>query len=555
MNSTANPKLDVLVVGAGFSGLYLLYHFRKLGYNVKIFEAANQIGGTWHWNRYPGARVDSPVPLYGFSMEEVWRDWNWTERFPGREELRAYFAHADRALDFSKDIYFNTRITTAQWDKAQSIWIIHTEDGKVASARFLVLAVGFTAKVYTPIFPGVETFQGDFYHTARWPGEGVDFKGKRVAVIGIGASGIQVIQELGKAGEVGQLTVFQRTPAIAIPMRQCKLDASSQDAKHLYPIIYRRRLQTTGGFTSDGNPKPFVSMTPEERALCLEEAYANGTFDFLGLCSDLYFDETVNTEVYTFWKEKTRARIHDPRMQEKLAPDAPPHPIGARRHSLEQTYYEVFNQPNVDLVDLNETSITQFGPGGILTADGVQRDFDVVILATGFDAITGGIAQLDIRGVDGTSIGDKWKDGVYTNLGMTAANFPNMFFMCGPQGATVMSNWPSCMVSFDDFTIHTLLKGLGIQEIQGNWIIDCIKYMMDNSFTSIEPTREAEIAWRSLVIEMWDLNLVRKGKSWWNGANVPGKVVEPLSLNMGIKDYGQLCREKANSNYEGFCIL
>ncbi|KAK7054357.1 hypothetical protein VNI00_003551 [Paramarasmius palmivorus] len=536
MNSNSKLELDILIIGAGFSGLYQLYHFRKLGYNVKIFEAASQIGGTWHWNRYPGARVDSPAPLYGFSMEEVWRGWDWTERFPGREELRGYFEHADQALNFSKDIYFNTRVTTAQWDKVQNNWIIQTEDGKVAQARFLVLAVGLSTKVYTPTFPGLETFQGDFYHTARWPREDVDFKGKRVAVIGTGASGIQVIQELGKEGEVEHLTVLQRTAAVAIPMRQRKLEAS-QEAKQLYPIIYRRRLQTAGGLTWETNPKMFFSMTPEERILCLEDAYAKGTFEFLGICADLAINEAANDEVYAFWKEKTRARIHDPRMQEKLAPDTPPHPMLARRHSLEQTYYEVFNQPNVDLVDLNETPITRFTPSGILTADGVQRDFDVVVLATGFDAVTGGITQIDIRGADGTSIADKWKQGAYTNLGMTAANFPNMFFLCGPQGATIFSNWPSCM------------------EIQGNWIIDCIKHMIDNSLSSIEPTREAEEAWRSLVLEMWDLTLIRKGRSWWNGANVPGKVVEPLSLSMGINDYGKLCKEKAINNYEGFTVV
>ncbi|EEB93792.1 hypothetical protein MPER_07510 [Moniliophthora perniciosa FA553] len=270
MSTSDISNLDVLVVGAGFGGLHQLHHFRKHGYSVKVLEAGSQMGGIWYWNCYPGARVDSPIPLYEFSFEECWRDWNWTERYPDWAELRAYFRHVDKKLDLSKDIYFNSRVTSAQWDASMDRWIVKSQNEMTIHARFLVLAVGFAAKSYTPAFPGLDTYEGICHHTAKWPQEGVNLKGKNVAVIGTGASGVQVIQELGK--EVNHLTVFQRTPNVAVPMRQRKLDVVSQEEmKGLYPTMYRRRLQTPGGFTWERFPKTYFSMTPEERTLRLEE--------------------------------------------------------------------------------------------------------------------------------------------------------------------------------------------------------------------------------------------------------------------------------------------
>ncbi|KAK7054367.1 hypothetical protein VNI00_003561 [Paramarasmius palmivorus] len=531
-------ELDVLIVGAGFGGLYQLHHFRKLGYSVKIFEAGSQMGGVWYWNCYPGARVDSPTPIYAFSFEEVWKDWTWTERFPGWQELRAYFRHVDQKLHLSKDVYFNTRVTQARWDATRQRWLVRSENGIAAHARFLVLTVGFASKPYIPAFKGVDRYEGVCHHTAQWPDGGVDLKGKKVAVIGTGASGVQVVQQLGEEREVEHLTVYQRTPNIAIPMRQCSLDVKAQEEnKELYPVIFRRRLQTYSGMIMSRSLKPYYSMTPEERILALEDAYARGSFEFLStICIDLTTNKAANSEVYQFWRKKTRARIRDPRMQDILAPRAAPHPMGARRHSLEQSYYEVFNLPNVDLVDTSETPITQFVPKGILTSDGIEREFDVIIFATGFDSVTGGITQIDIRGVDGSSIADKWKNGVYTNLGMTTSNFPNMFFVYGPQSPTAFANGPSCV------------------EIQGNWIMECIKYMIDNKHPSIEATKEAEQRWRDLVFSIWDQSLLREGRSWWNGANIPGKVIEPLNFGGGLDYYARQCQDSAKNGYEGFRI-
>ncbi|ESK95689.1 cyclopentanone -monooxygenase [Moniliophthora roreri MCA 2997] len=527
-------QLDVLIVGAGFGGLYNLHHFRKAGYTVRLFEAGEDIGGIWYWNCYPGARVDSPVPVYEFSMEEVWTDWNWTERFPGWAELRAYFRHVEERLHLKKDITFNARVISAQWDESTKRWTVETQTGIVVHPRFLIFNVGFASKPYIPAsFQGLESYNGICHHTAMWPQEGVDFRNKKVAVIGTGASGVQTIQEVGPI--VAHLTVFQRTPNITIPMRQRSLDVATQaEMKELYPTIFRHRLRTYSGYIYDRYHKEFFSATPEERRLHLEELWAKGSIEFLvSNYRDLRTNQEVNDQVYEFWKKKVRARIRDPKMQEKLAPTIPPHPLGAKRTSLEQTYYEVYNQSNVDLIDMNANPIAEFTTKGIKTADGIEHEFDIIVLATGFETHSG-MLQVDIRGSDGLSLADKWKNGFYTNLGMTVANFPNMFFAYGPQGPTAFANGPTCT------------------EVQGDWILKCINYLKSNNFTRIEATHEAEVKWREVVLEAYDRTLLKKARSWWNGGNIPGKALDPLSYGGGLNVYAQMSQEKADNNYEGF---
>ncbi|THV04300.1 cyclohexanone monooxygenase [Dendrothele bispora CBS 962.96] len=532
-----NSSLDVLIVGSGFAGIYQLYQLRKLGYSVHIFDAAGDTGGTWYWNCYPGARVDSEIPFYELSIQDVWKGWAWTERFPGWKELRKYFNYLDEKLNVKKDISFNTRVVSARWNSSSDRWIVTAENGQVAHPRFLILCTGFSSMPYVPDFKGLESFEGICHHTARWPHEDVDMKGKRVGVIvGTGASGVQVIQEIGP--EVGHLTVFQRTPNLAIPMRQEKLSRESQEKrKGLYPTIYKRRRQTYTGYYYDRYPKSTLEATPEERLLYLEELWAQGGFHFItSNYNDLRTNQEANDEIYAFWRQKVRERLHDPYMQEKLAPTIPPHPFGVKRPCLEQHYYEVFNQSNVTLVDLDECPITEITAKGIRTADGVEHELDAIVLATGFDSLTGGITQIDIKGVDGGTIAEKWKPGVYSYLGMTSANFPNLFFMYGPQGPTAFCNGPTCL------------------EIQGDWIANCVKYMIENNYTRIEADAKAEQDWRQRVLDISARGLWSKAKSWYMGANIPGKAIEPLNWAGGVQNYDRICIEIAEKGYEGFNI-
>ncbi|KIK57513.1 hypothetical protein GYMLUDRAFT_46090 [Collybiopsis luxurians FD-317 M1] len=532
--SNWNNEPDVLVVGAGFSGIYVLHHLRKLGYSVQVFEAAPQLGGVWHWNAYPGARVDSENPHYALSIPEIWEGWSWKERFPGQKELREYFEYIDQKLDVKKNISFNTRVVAAHFDVETSRWVVKTEDGRVARPQFFILCVGFASKPYTPDFKGLDKFEGICHHTSQWPQEGVDLTNKRVGVIGTGASAVQVIQEIGP--HVSHLTVFQRTPNYALAMGQRKLDVERErKRKVLYPTIFRRQFQTPTGFDIEPVAKTLSASTPEERLLHWEDAWARGGFAFLlNNYKDLMLDENTNREVYNFWRDKVRARLHDPRMQEKLAPTIAIHPLGAKRPCLEQTYYEVFNQPNVTLVDLNECGISEITSKGLLTEDGFEHEFDALVLATGFDSLTGSLTQIDIRGIDGVSIAEKWANGVYTNLGMTCANFPNMFFPYNAQAPTAFCNGPSCI------------------EAQGNWIVDCIKSMKENNLTAICSTSEAEADWRAQVMGIGDLTLYSKAKSWYMGSNIPGKTVEHLNYAGGLHTYCNIITEIAEKGYEGF---
>jgi cyclohexanone monooxygenase len=525
--------LDTLIVGAGFSGIYLLHRLRQRGFNVRLFEAGDDLGGIWYWNCYPGARVDSHVPNYEFSLEELWRDWSWTERFPAWDELRRYFHHVDQKLDLSRDIRFDSRVTAARFDADADQWQIECADGHRIRTRFFLPCTGFAAKAYVPDFRGLGSFSGPCVHTAHWPQDGLDLGGRRVGVIGTGASGVQVIQEAGKVAS--HLTVFQRTPILALPMQQRALDEPSQRAmKAHYPEWFRQRAQSGGGlFDVAPDERSALEVSAHERLAVFESAWQKGGFHFwVGTFSDILLDEQANRFAYEFWREKTRARIQDPAMAEKLAPTDPPHPFGAKRPSLEQWYYEVFNQDNVTLVDVRDESIEEITPTGVRTASR-HYELDLLVLATGFDASTGGLTQFEIRGLSGRTLKDTWSAGVQTYLGLGIPDFPNLLMLYGPQSPTAFCNGPTCA------------------ELQGDWVVDCLCHLRDHGLTRLEAEAAAGESWTEHMADLAAGTLLPRAESWYMGANIPGKPRQLLH-HLGVQEYLAFCQESAENGYSGF---
>ena len=430
-----NLDIDVIIVGAGFGGIYLLHKLRdELGLKVKLFEAGTDIGGIWHWNCYPGARVDSDVPVYEYSIEKVWKDWYWGERFPAWPELRRYFDHVDKVLDIRKDVALNTKVISAQFNQSTNKWVVMSEDGRRAKSTYLILATGFAAKRHFPDWKGIDSFKGAIHHSSFWPEDGIDVSGKRVAVIGTGSTGVQIAQEWAK--EAKELTVFQRTPNLALPMQQRKMTKDEQDTEKVkYPEHYKTRLTTFAGFLFTPDTKKTLDDSPEEREKYYQRLFDLGGFHYwVGNYADLLYTDKPNREAYNFWAKKTRARITDPRKRDILAPLEPPHPFGTKRPSLEQDFYEQFNKPNVDVVDIKANPIKEILPEGILLEDGTVHELDVIALATGFDSVTGGMKNMGLKSVDGVDLAEKWKMGTWTHLGMTCNGFPNLFFPYGAQG-------------------------------------------------------------------------------------------------------------------------
>ena len=532
-DTQAAEVLDALIIGAGFNGVYQLHRLREKGFSVKVFEAGESLGGIWYWNCYPGARVDSHVPNYEFSIKEVWEDWNWTERFPGWDELRQYFAHVDKKLDLSRDIQFNTWVSGAEFDEQNNQWIVYTKDGNKTRTRFLITCMGFAAKAYTPDFDGLESFAGPCYHTAHWPQEGLDMSGKRVGIIGTGASGVQVVQEA--AAVASHLTVFQRTPNIALPMRQRRLDAETQQSlKPTYPAKFRQRaVSSSTMFDIVADERSAKEVSQELRQAIFEAAWQKGGFQFwFGTFSDILLDEESNLLAYEFWRDKTRARLNDPRLREKLAPMKPVHPFGTKRPSLEQNFYDVFNQTNVDLVDLRESPILKITPTGLETSTGAH-EFDLLVMATGFDASTGSFTQIDLIGSGGKRLDEVWSDGVRTYLGYSIPHMPNLLMLYGPQSPTAFCNGPTCA------------------EVQGDWVVECLSYLRDHNHSRIEATDEAAASWAAHIAELGEDSLFPRADSWYMGANIPGKRRELLYHTMP-QEYLEHCQAAAMAGYAGF---
>ncbi|KAK1765287.1 hypothetical protein QBC33DRAFT_593410 [Phialemonium atrogriseum] len=538
---TANghaTDFDVVVIGGGFSGCYLLYKLRKRGFKVLLIESAAGLGGVWRWNCYPGARVDTHVPLYEYSIPEVWKTWNWTEKFPAAGELVRYFEHVDKVLDLSKDTIYNTKVVGATFSDADCRWSIETEGNDIPyRATWFIPSVGFAAKRYFPKWPGLDTFKGEIHHSSFWPGEnGVDFRGKRVGVVGTGSTGLQMVSAM--AADAGELTVFQRTPIVALPLHQVKLTEEVQrSAKDDYPAIYQSRLESKGGYDFNAHDIGTFDHTPEEREAFLEDKWSRGGFLlWVGSYRDVLTDLKANRETYDFWARKVRAMITDPEKRDIVAPLEPRHPFGTKRPGLFINYYDAVNQPNVNVADLAKSPVERVTEEGVVTADGKLHKLDILALATGFDAITGGLKDIDIRNGAGQSLSDKWASGTWTHLGIMTSGFPNMFFTYGPQGPTAFSNGPTCV------------------EIQGDWIVDTIVRHREQGIRRMEPTAEAEGGWRKLVNDLTNQTLYPLANSYYMGANVEGKPREALNFPGGIPEYRRLLAESMKNGFSGFAL-
>lgn len=431
--SSRNDHFDVLIIGAGFGGCYSLYKFRQLGLKVHVFEAGSNLGGTWHWNTYPGARVDSEIPYYQFSIPEVWRKWNWSERFPGGEELRAYFKHVDDTLKLSKDITYNASVHDVHYDEVNARWLVSTEQGHQATCKFLVCATGSSYKPHYPDFKNLHTFGGQLIHSTRYPSN-ANTKGTRVAVVGAGATAVQCTQEIAKQAE--HLTVYIRTASISLPMVQRDLTEIEQRInKSTYRGLFAHCRKTKSGLGYDMQNGSVYDLTEDEREELWEELWSRGGFNFnQANYRDFLVNQDANKLMYEFWAKKTRPRLKNKTKRDFLVPQKPPFAFGTKRSSLEQDYYECLDQDNVDVVDLKLNTIVEFTQKGIVCEDGIERIFDTIVLATGFDSMTGSLTSMNLRGRDGLNMKQRWKDGVLTHLGMCISGCPNLFMVYGPQG-------------------------------------------------------------------------------------------------------------------------
>ena len=521
---------DAVVVGAGFAGLYMLHRLRGLGLSVRVFEAGSGIGGTWFWNRYPGARCDIESLEYSYQFsDELQQEWEWSERYATQPEILRYLEHTADRFDLRRDIQLSTRVLAARFDEATSRWAIETERGD-CSASFCIMATGCLSSTNTPRFPGLESFAGATHHTGRWPHEGVDFTGQRIAVIGTGSSAIQSIPHI--AEQAAHLTVFQRTPNYSIPAQNRELD----------PEVVRRVKSDYASFRKANAGRPFGANFPHnelsalafddtERTRHYEERWRDGGLGFFTAYADLIVDHAANRTAADFVRGKIRSIVRDPTVAEKLAPKQV---IGCKRLCVDTGYYETFNRPNVTLVDVNEDPIEEILPHGVRTERAVH-EVDAIVFATGFDAMTGALLSIDIRGTDGRSLREKWAEGPRTFLGLGTSGFPNLFLITGPGSPSVLSNMVPSI------------------EQHVEWIGDCISYLRTRGLRRVEATPVAEDAWVAHVNEVAGGTLYPSCNSWYLGANVPGKARVFMPF-LGFPPYVEKCHEVAARGYEGFAL-
>ena len=533
--ATAVTDFDAIVIGAGFAGLYALHKLRdQLGLSVRVYEAASDVGGTWYWNRYPGARCDIESVHYSYSFsEELQQDWEWSERFAGQPEILLYLNHVADRFDLRKDILFDTRVNSMVWDDDASLWRVGTELGDTVTARYVISGAGNLSVPKTPEFDGVESFRGQVYLTGNWLDENIDFTGQRVAIIGTGSSGIQAISEIAKTA--GHLTVFQRTPNYATPIVNGPADPDVISAvKANYAQVREASRNHFLGVPYTQVQPSALAVSAEERRRTFDERWNAGGFQlFIDSYQDILFDKNANDTIAEYIRERIHERVNDPAVAHLLAPKG--YPYGTKRPPLETNYYEVFNQDNVTLVDIKTTPIESITETGVLTAT-AEYEFDIIVLATGFDAMTGPLMKLGIVGRDGLKLSDKWAHGPRTYLGLTVSGFPNLFLITGPQSPSVLYNMPLAIEDHVDFAA------------------EAITYMRDRGLDVIEATLESEDNWVAHALEISSKTLLPETDSWYMGANIPGKPRICLLYVGGAPAYRATCDDVVANGYAGFTL-
>jgi cyclohexanone monooxygenase len=526
-------SFDAVVVGAGFAGLYMLYRLRAAGFSARVFEAADGVGGTWHWNRYPGARCDVESMEYSYSFSpELEDEWEWTERFATQPEILRYLNYVADRFDLRPDIQLGTAVTAARYDHDTGSWAVTLDDGTAVRARHVVLAVGCLSTARTPDFPGLSSFRGASYHTGHWPAGGVDLAGQRVGVIGTGSSAVQVIPLLAR--EAAQLVVFQRTPNFTLPARNAPLTPQQADHFRAHREELRERERASKNGTLRRNfIESAVTASPSLREQRFERWWQLGGSDIVGTFSDLTADQRANDLLAGFLRGKVREIVRDPRTAAALT--AQDYPVGAKRVCLGTDYYETFNRDSVRLVDLRETPLESITPAGIRVT-GREYELDSIVFATGFDAMTGSILRIDINGRGGRALRDDWAAGPHTYLGVASHGYPNLFFITGPGSPSVLSN---VVVSIEQHV---------------DWICDHLEYLRKKDLQVTEASYEAQENWVAHVNELASRTLMLKAASWYRGANVPGKPLVFMPYIGGVGNYRKTCDEIAAADYRGFIL-
>ncbi|HIM81536.1 MAG TPA: NAD(P)/FAD-dependent oxidoreductase [Dehalococcoidia bacterium] len=530
------PDFDAVVIGAGFAGLGMLRRLRdEDGMSVQVYETGDGVGGTWYWNRYPGARCDSESYVYCFSFsKELLQDWDWSGKYPEQPEILSYLNHVADRFDLRRNIQFNTRVTSARYLEDTSLWEVETDQGDRVTAQFLITGIGCISSGNVPDIKGLDSFQGEWYHTGSWPHEKVDFAGKRVAVIGTGSSGIQSIPVI--AEQAAHLSVFQRTPQYTVPARHGTVDRKfiEEQIKPNYEAVLNKARWSAGGFPIDRDERSALEVTEAERLESFEAGWAEGGIRFLGTSfKDISMDRRANDTMSEFIRNKIREMVKDPETVEKLLPTD--HPFGSKRPLIDTNYFDTYNRENVELIDIRHSPIQEITPKGIRTED-QEFEFDMIVFATGFDAMTGTYFKMDIRGRNGLSLKEKWSEGPKTYLGLQTVGFPNMFMITGPGSPSVLSNMPMSIEQHID------------------WIADFLQYMRRGEINSVEADENAETAWVAHVNEVAEPTMYMLADSWYLGANIPGKPRVFMPYVGGLGNYRRKCNEVADNGYEGFIL-